>query len=232
MVTYSDNQLLYQQDPAETRQQLLFQFSKLNKQQLVEKLIDLEMEFRGFVEESKEMEDFLESELQSNSDNLSQLKSITEMKDNEITNLNQQLLQMNRTINMQSDAMNSKTSAYESQLNECSKKLVSLEIQNEAMENEHRIQHAMLKQEIEKNNELLERLANQENEMALLKQSSMMDKQIINQLRYQVNEHHREISDLGSRTDEVGKLKQIAKLMAVNRHELKVARYQTPPLMN
>ncbi|GME73236.1 unnamed protein product [Ambrosiozyma monospora] len=183
MVTYSDNQVLYQQDPAETRQQLLFQFSKLNKQQLIEKLIDLEMEFRSFVEESKEMEDFLESELQSNSDSLSQLKSITEMKDNEMTNLKQQLLQMNRTINMQSDAMNAKTSTYESQLNECSKKLVSLEIQNEAMENEHRIQHVMLKQEIEKNNELMERLANQENEMALLKQSSMMDKQIINQLR-------------------------------------------------
>ncbi|ODV67430.1 hypothetical protein HYPBUDRAFT_121726, partial [Hyphopichia burtonii NRRL Y-1933] len=156
---------------------LLRDLSKLPRNVLEERFIELEQMLNDFQESSKDLEKALEDELTIQEETNEKLIQTIKLKDYDIKKEKVKNLNLNNELNKVQNDVISQKKHYEEQINNLKSSLVSIEISNDYMESNDRVLQSKLEYSNQFNNELLEKLAIIENDLELEK-----NKNIENQL--------------------------------------------------
>lgn len=156
---------------------LLRDLSKLPRNVLEERFIELEQMLTDFQESSKDLEKALEDELTIQEETNEKLIQTIKLKDYDIKKEKVKNLNLNNELNKVQNDVISQKKHYEEQINNLKSSLVSIEISNDYMESNDRVLQSKLEYSNQFNNELLEKLAIIENDLELEK-----NKNIENQL--------------------------------------------------
>ncbi|QPG76809.1 hypothetical protein FOA43_004203 [Brettanomyces nanus] len=202
-------------------------YKNLNREELLDKLGELEEEFVAFHDESKELEEFLESELDRTCSRMKQLETLIENKGNETKEWRTKVIKMNQELQKLREMKMKTVNDTESKIKQLSKSVVNLEVINDTVKNDLRIKDTRLEDEIEKSNAYVERIAVLENDLYIqnenLDRSNRQNSELQRQLDTQVQE-----SKLLDK--KVKRLQKILHLATMNRDSIRVSKYQTPPV--
>lgn len=152
--------------PQDTRNEL----ESLTQDEIVLRVIELEVELNEFQESSKELEQALEEELQELEQSNASLREAVEASTEQLQVSKEMVTKLNQEISDLNEAMITKTQEYETQITALKQSLVTVEIVNDDMEENDRMLSNKLELANQFNNELLEKLAIIESDLQREKQ--------------------------------------------------------------
>lgn len=135
------------------------ELNELTKEDLIEKILELEAGLNEFQESSKELEKALEDELLELETNNSQLVSKLNIKQEELSKANTKIIDLSSELNSLHESTSVKLYEKDEMIHNLTSQLVKTEIMNDTMENDDRIKSSKFEVQQKFNNELLERLA-------------------------------------------------------------------------
>ncbi|KAG7845268.1 hypothetical protein KL941_003113 [Ogataea angusta] len=192
----------------------------MDRGELLQRLLALDKEFSAYIGESKELEEFLEGEVERLTKQAQTLEDANKRLQEQLDAANGHNIELTRQVG----ALDNDKRAQISQLNEkvraLEKKLIDTEVINDGLESKLRILESSRDDEDARLGELMERIA-------LLESENIDKDQLIGQLQHQIQALQRENKSLAQQCD---KYEKFSKLMTINRTELKVAKFQTPPI--
>ncbi|KAH3670583.1 hypothetical protein OGAPHI_001098 [Ogataea philodendri] len=195
-------------------------YNDLSRDELIQRLLALEKEFNGYVDESKELEEFLESETNRLTQQVTDLQTQSaKLQDrlDEARKENQSYLHQISTLEddkkTQIDQLTAKVRTLERQV-------IDTEVANDGLESKLRILELSKGNEDARTGELLERLA-------ILEDDNIEKDQLLINTQQRVKRLETENQFLLQQRE---KYEKISKLMTINRTELKVSKFQTPPI--
>ncbi|ODV82672.1 hypothetical protein CANARDRAFT_20194 [[Candida] arabinofermentans NRRL YB-2248] len=192
-----------------TRDELILHYSNLDYDTLLSRFVDLELDFKQYQSESKELEDFLESELTNNNNTIIEQSKQLNSKDSKINDLIEEKLELNKLI----DQLNDKINIQQYELKSLNLKLVDSDIRLDSNDCNLRKLQIQYNEIMESYNDILEKNAILENQLNI----------IDNELNLKNNQ----IIELNKKCNQLTK---ITKLITLNRNELKISKFQTPPI--
>ncbi|VEU19565.1 DEKNAAC100050 [Brettanomyces naardenensis] len=202
-------------------------FIGLSKEELLEKMAQFESEFVAYQEESKELEDFLETELDSTTKKLKEMEVLLMKREDEGKTLRARIVGMNKELHLLRESRSLKVNEKDTKIEELSKNVVNLEVINDAVQSNLRAKASQLSNAIERSNGYIERIAVLENDYALqteeLETSNKRNVELQRQLERQAQE--RRLLE-----GKIRRMEKILKLATVNREDLRVSKFQTPPV--
>lgn len=197
-------------------------YKSLSKTQAIDRVRELESEFSDFQQQSKELEDFMESELQSTTVKLKRMQSILQKRENETAMLKSKVTDLNRQMQVICDGK----SKGPADLTSMSKHVVDLEILNDSLQTNLREKTSQLENEVDKSNSYLERIAMLDNEIGLreekLKECRLENRDLESKLSGKDDENQQ-------LRHKIEALKQLLEV-AVNKSTMHVSKYRTPPV--
>lgn len=195
---------------------IIAQYAKLSKDDLIQKLVDLENDFKTFSKESKELEDFLDQELNTTTAELSNKNAQLMNRDKELVQVKLKLIESTKQTTGLIETINT----YDINIKALRKRIVDLEIHNDSLESILRIKINQLEAEMEAKNECLEHIAYLENEL------NLNDKTNFKELNQTISNKTTEYDLLFKRYKQ---LQRITKLLSL-KHSIKISKFCTPPM--
>ncbi|RCK66234.1 hypothetical protein Cantr_01924 [Candida viswanathii] len=194
----------------------------LPKEDLIEKILELEAGLSEFQESSKELEKALEDELQELENSNTQLVSKLNAKQEELARANAKLLGLTSEINTLHESTSAKLYEKDEMIHNLTSQLVKTEIINDTMESDDRIKSSKFEVQQRFNNDLLERLAMLESDYERERKLNVEKQLHITNYQNQIKDLQKKIDKLenGSDTEHTGDI-----LMLSIREMLK----STPP---
>ncbi|KAK6874383.1 hypothetical protein K6H11_001619 [Candida tropicalis] len=135
------------------------ELKELSKEELIEKILELEAGLNEFQESSKELEKALEDELQELENNNSQLITKLTTKQEELVKANAKILDLSSELNSLHESTSTRLYEKDEMIHNLTSQLVKTEILNDTMENDDRIKSSKFEVQQKFNNDLLEKLA-------------------------------------------------------------------------
>lgn len=197
---------------------ILSQYTNLSKDDLIQKLVDLENDFKTFSKESKELEDFLDQELNTTTADLNNKKAQLINRDKELAQVKLKLIESTKQITRLNETINT----CDINIKSLKKKIVDLEIHNDSLESILRIKINQLEAEMETKNECLEHIAYLENELNLTDKTNKRFKD----LKQTISSKTTDYDLLFKRYKQ---LERITKLLSL-KHSIKISKFCTPPI--
>lgn len=135
------------------------QLQTLSKDELIEKVLELEAVLNEFQDSSKELERALEDELLELENIKSQISQQLDVKKQELAQANTKIINLTSELNTLHESTNTKLYEKDEIIHNLTSQLVKTEIMNDSMENEDRIKTNKYEDQQKFNNQLLEKLA-------------------------------------------------------------------------
>ncbi|ESX02918.1 hypothetical protein KL918_002306 [Ogataea parapolymorpha] len=195
-------------------------YDDLDRDELLQRLVALEKEFNAYIGESKELEEFLEGEVERLTKQAQTLEDANKRLQDQLDAANGQNIELTRQIGVLDDEKRANASQLNEKVRALEKRLIDTEVLNDGLESKLRILESSRDDEDARLGELMERIA-------LLDSDNLDKDQLIGQLQLQIQALQRENKSLAQQCD---KYEKFSKLMTINRTELKVAKFQTPPI--
>lgn len=169
---------------------------QLTQEEVVERVIELETELNEFQESSKELEQALEEELQGlERDNYALCETVNNSNE-QMRASKESMAKLNKEVSDLNETIITKTKEYENQINSLKRKLVSVEIVNDDMEENDRMLCNKLDLAGQFNNELLEKIAIIENDLHREKQTNSQKQLHITNFEITIQELKNKVSFL------------------------------------
>lgn len=149
------------------------ELSKWTKDEIVQRVLDLEYELTEFQESSKELEKALEEELQTLEANSDKLSNDLKQRDAKIQQLTNDNRDLKLQLNLLDDQINNKKLEYETEVRTLKQQIVDIEIANDNMESNDRLIQNKLDGLSSFNLELIEKIAMMENDIHLERKSNI-----------------------------------------------------------
>ncbi|ODV77648.1 uncharacterized protein CANTADRAFT_27361 [Suhomyces tanzawaensis NRRL Y-17324] len=173
----------------------------LSKDELVEKVLELESVLNEFQESSKELEQALEEELQGLEAANVHIQKALDAKLLELEETKAKIVAMNQELNALHDSHNDRIRESEEKVTLLKQQLVSVEIANDSMESNDRMLSHKLELANQFNNELLEKMAILENDYERERKAGMEKQLYITNYQNEVKELNSKIESLEHRSD-------------------------------
>lgn len=174
----------------------LQELTLLSKEEIVQKVFELEGELNEFQESSKELEIALEEELQELELKNKALKNLLLEKDKQEVDLKQNIMELQQELVSVHQQHVDRIQEYEEKINHLKKTIVAVEIENDSMESNDRLLTSKLHMASQFNNELLEKIAIIENEYERKKREAIEKQLYISNYQNQVRELTSKITHL------------------------------------
>lgn len=168
----------------------------LSREDLIEKVLELEGVLNEFQESSKELEQALEEELQGFEKTNNKLQRNLEACNDELSRAKAKIVSLTSELNHSHEYSTSKLRESDDKITALKQQLVSVEIANDSMENNDRMISDKLELANQFNNELLEKLALVENDLERERKSGVEKQLYISNYQNEVRELTRRLSNL------------------------------------
>ncbi|ABN67493.2 predicted protein [Scheffersomyces stipitis CBS 6054] len=173
---------------------------ELSREELIERVVELETVLSEFQESSKELEQLLEEELQDLERANTTLQSTLDKTNEQLLKSNSRIVELTRELNESQEKAAEKAREQEHRLSEIQQQLVTVEISNDSMESNDRILTNKLDLANQLNNVLLEKLALIENDLEREKKAGIEKRLYISNYQNQVKDLQKTIEILEKKT--------------------------------
>lgn len=174
------------------------QLQTLSKDELIEKVLELEAVLNEFQDSSKELERALEDELLELENTKSQLSEQLDLKKQELAQANTKVINLTSELNNLHESTNTKLYEKDEIIHNLTSQLVKTEIMNDSMENEDRIKTNKYEDQQKFNNHLLEKLALLESDYERERKLNIEKQLYITNYQNQIKDLNRKIETLES----------------------------------
>ncbi|KAG7727586.1 hypothetical protein KL933_002520 [Ogataea haglerorum] len=195
-------------------------YNDLDRDELLQRLLALEKEFHAYIGESKELEEFLEGEVERLTGQAQTAEDRSRRLEEQLDAANRHNIELTRQVALLDDEKRAQASELNEKVRTLEKRLIDTEVINDGLESKLRILESSRDDEDVRLGELMERIA-------FLESDNLDKDQLIGQLQHQIQVLQRKNESLAQQCD---KYEKFSKLMTINRTELKVAKFQTPPI--
>lgn len=174
------------------------QLQTLSKDELIEKVLELEAVLNEFQDSSKELERALEDELLELENTKTQLSEQLDLKKQELAQANTKVINLTSELNNLHESTNTKLYEKDEIIHNLTSQLVKTEIMNDSMENEDRIKTNKYEDQQKFNNHLLEKLALLESDYERERKLNIEKQLYITNYQNQIKDLNRKIETLES----------------------------------
>lgn len=171
------------------------QLEVLSHNELIQRILDLELLLQEFQESSKELELGLEEELVALEADNTKLESALADSRKEVKTCNTKINDLSRELNELHESHANEIKNYTLQMDNLKQQIVSVEISNDNMESNDRLLSHKLELSNQFNNDLLERLALVESDLEREKKANLSNQLYISNYQNQVDELQRKLDD-------------------------------------